>query len=186
MSSRAGTTGGTGGAPTGGTGVSDDIKNYRNFRSNPLERLGIENEDFKETLNQIAFTSPASYFKIRSAFSTYLLKNVVKLLHNTVYFALTSGIKVNQATAEPVEESFIATDVQDPSNPGFIGSFSVSQIQPHIPSETADKIAMDIVLTLKDSIQEDIIDRIFSTQQIDRAFATQARRAELEINTSDR
>lgn len=166
-----------------GTSTDSNIDNYRTFRSNPLERLGIQNEDFKETLNQIAFTSPANYFKIRSVYSNYLLKNVVKLLHSTVYFALTSGITVNEK-AEPNRNILIVQAAAEATTPEAIGGIPISKIRPSIPSETADKIAMDIVLTLKDSIQEDIIDRIFSTEQIDRAFATQARRAELEINTT--
>lgn len=142
---------------------------FRNYRSDALERLYVKNDNFKENLNIIAFTKPSVYFNIKKRYMEYILQDIIKKLHDTVYFALTTGKKED------------GTYIIDIGSFGGIDGVAGSQFEPNIPAERADQIAMNICLTLKDAIQDDVIDAVFTSPQIERAFNTVARRAENEI-----
>lgn len=139
----------------------------RKFKSNPLQRLGIENDKFRNSLNELAFKEPSLYFKIKKTYFKSLVEKMVEDLHGTIFNGLTTGKDKG------------GTDIitlADPYREDFGGSFA-----PQISEEYADKLALDLCLTLKNQIESKIIDAIFTTPQIENALQKASRSAELNL-----
>lgn len=142
----------------------------RVFRSNALQRLGIENDKFKNTLNEMAFSFPSLYFSTKKTYFKSLVEDLVSDLHKTIFDGLTTGKDKDGNDIVDVAE------LDNAGFQGFRGGFS-----PQISEEYADKLALDLCLTLKNQIESKIIDAIFTTPQIQSALEKASRSAELQM-----
>lgn len=144
------------------------MSDTRVFRSDPTNRLGYENEQFKLRIDEIAFTSPTSYFRMKKEFLRALVEQTIVAVHTTIFNALTRGTDYQ---GRPIfDESNLPTELQ-------LGG----AIQPRVPDETADEIAMNVAQTLKNIYQTEVVDRIFKTDNISMALERASRNAELKV-----
>lgn len=163
---------------------------YRNNRSDPTERLGIENSGFNDSLKQIAFSKPSAYYKMKKLYFQYLIKDLVKELHGKIYNALTVGAKTDPKTGFPLNErqdkygNYFGDYIIDLSkdwDPKIAEAFDGGKFNPQIPGDLADKWALDACLTLKQGVQTHVIDKIFAESQHLTALKQSAKKAELEL-----
>lgn len=140
----------------------------RTFKSNPRNRLAYDNEQFKLRLDQIAFTSPSTYFKIKKDFLKSLVEDTIVDIHTTVYNALTDGKKKDNSQIVILGQ--LPNELQEDG-----------EIEPKIPEEEADQIAMNVAKTLKSIFEKEVVDRIFHTDNIKMALERASRNAELKM-----
>lgn len=140
----------------------------RIFKSNPINRLNYENDQFKLRIDEIAFTSPTSYFRMKKEFLKALVEQTIVSVHSSIYNALTTG---TDGRGLPIfDESNLPTELQ-----------GGGAIEPKVPDETADEIAMNVANTLKNIYQNEVVDRIFKTDNISMALERASRNAELKV-----
>lgn len=138
----------------------------RRFKSDPMDRLGINNSEFKEQLNELSFSKPSEYFKMKREYQAYIMKNVIKMMYSTIFHSLTDGRKVD--LNGNVQSDFII-----PQN-----NQSTFQFKPNYSQEKADELSMNICATLKKVIEEQIVNEVFHTAQLEKALDRGAKRAE--------
>lgn len=146
----------------------------RIFKSNPTDRLAYDNEQFKLRIDEIAFSSPTTYFRIKKEFLKALVHDTITNVHNTVYNALTTGTTAAGGNNYIFPEANLPADLRRPAPD--------ENLSPKIPEEEADQIAMNVAKTLKDIYSKEVVDRIFKTENISMALERASRKAEIQMN----
>lgn len=128
----------------------------RIFRSNPTNRLNYDNEQFKLRIEEIAFSAPSSYFRMKKEFLRALVEQTIVDVHSTIFNALTTGTDIR---GRPIfDEANLPAELQ-----------AGGPIEPRVADEYADEIAMNVSKTLKEIYQAKRSGRIFKTDNISMA-----------------
>ena len=62
-----------------------------NFRINPENYLGLEHDQFKSDMMQIALTNPTHYYALRNAVMQNTVRTIVSEMYDKIYLLLTKG-----------------------------------------------------------------------------------------------
>ena len=61
-----------------------------NFRINPDNYLGLEHDQFKNDMMQIALTNPTHYYALRNAVMQNTVRTIVSEMYEKIYLLLTT------------------------------------------------------------------------------------------------
>jgi hypothetical protein len=140
----------------------------REFKSDPINRLGIENAEFQSNLMQVSFASPAQYFAIRKECMKKLLTDGIKDMHATIYNFLTEG--TDKANVQVVTLKDDAEDVFGGAN----------NFKPKLNKQKADEVAMSIVSGYQKLIMDEVLDLVLPASIFSEALQRSAKKATVD------
>lgn len=115
------------------------MTDFFNFKINPTDYLGIEHEEFKTNLLQLALTQPTDYFELRKKVLANVKKLAVKKQYEVYYCLLTNG-----STPDIADDGAIVDD---------------KNFKPSIPKQKVNEFALKAAKTI-DHIAEEAIEMI--------------------------
>jgi hypothetical protein len=127
----------------------------RIYKSDPLDRLNINFQDFQDKLVQLAYQAPGEYNQIRRVIRKSIMNDIVIYIHSLVTNTLTSGRKTRADGSAGVA----IVDTADGSTPN-VGSIFGVDFKPQYSNEMVDKVAMNLSATVQSAIEKHILDVI--------------------------
>ena len=125
-----------------------------NFKLNPADYLGIDNESFKTNMLQLALTKPTQYFELRKAVLENVKRAAVKQQYAIYYWLLTEG------TAAEVDGSDSGYSVIDrPQQHRSVERATSDLFEPNLPKQKVNEFALKAAKTI-DAIAEEAIEMI--------------------------
>jgi len=121
-----------------------------NFRLNASDYLAHENEQFKQTLMELALSEPKKYFELRKDVLRCVKTQAVNDIYDTYYYMLTEGLAKN-GTDRLLRNAggvALASDAYIPGN-----------FKPFIPKQKVNEFALKAAKTL-DAISEEAVEMI--------------------------
>ena len=115
------------------------MTDFFNFKINPTDYLGIEHEEFKTNLLQLALTQPTEYFELRKKVLANVKKLAVQKQYEVYYCLLTNG-----STPDIADDGAV------------VGQ---KQFKPSIPKQKVNEFALKAAKTI-DHIAEEAIEMI--------------------------
>ena len=116
-----------------------DSSNFFNFKIDPSDYLGIQHEEFKTNMLQLALTKPTEYFELRKRVLANVKKAAVQGQYVIYYNLLTTGSKPTDAN---------------------VGSIvGMDEFCPSIPKQKVNEFALKAAKTI-DAIAEEAIEMI--------------------------
>jgi hypothetical protein len=122
------------------------------FRINPAEYLGIENEKFKSDMLQLALSNPTQYFNLRKSVLQAVKRNAVNDIYGVYYWLLTEG---NQsANGQNNNQKIIAA-----GNANGLDAATVRLFTPKIPPQVVNEFSLKASKMI-DALAEEAIEMI--------------------------
>jgi hypothetical protein len=125
-----------------------------NFKLNPSDYLGIDNESFKTNMLQLALTKPTQYFELRKAVLENVKRAAVKQQYAIYYWLLTAG---TFAMPDGTDSEQSIVDV--PEEHGNVLDTTTALFVPNIPKQKVNEFALKAAKTI-DAIAEEAIEMI--------------------------
>lgn len=145
----------------------------RKFRSQPLNRLNLEFEDFQNRMMQVAFSSPSDYYAIRRTVMNKVLNDTIVDLHTKVYNVLYYGVDGDN---QPLLAGLTLNGDQTQEVLGSSGQ----NFQPRLSEQVADEIAMDFCAGVQDLLREKVVEKILPTNVFNEAMNRSAKKVAVE------
>ena len=114
---------------------------YFDFKIDPSDYMGIQHEEYKTTMLELALTKPSDYFALRKTVLANVKRAAVQGQYEVYYRLLTNGSTI--------------TD----ENNGAIAGKSSAFFQPCIPKQIVNEFALKAAKTI-DKIAEEAIELI--------------------------
>lgn len=119
----------------------------RTFRTDPINALGLQAKEAESVALQISLQQPATYFRMRSQLLQQLVNQQAQDLYTMVYNVLNDGTDRNGNHLLTIPQAF--------RRQGAPADF-----EPRIPEQEINKIALSITKAFKDTIEDQLVDRI--------------------------
>jgi hypothetical protein len=129
----------------------------RIYKSDPLDRLNINFQDFQDKLVQLAYQAPGEYNQIRRVVRNSVLKDIIKYVHALVTHTLTKGKKTN-ADGSASATAIVDLTPAELANANKI--FGAEGFAPEYSKEDVDEVAMNLSKTIQVAIEKHIINVI--------------------------
>ena len=121
-----------------------------NFKINPNDYLGTDNEQFKTRLLQVALAEPTRYFALRRAVLENVKNAAVQAQYDIYYYLLTNGSRQGyHGFPGSITRGY------NPAAPAEI----VDNFTPNIPKQKVNEFALKAAKTI-DAIAEEAIEMI--------------------------
>lgn len=159
--------------------LTDRLK-YSQHRDDPADFHGFNNDQFNAYMEQIAYTSPADYLKIKHKLYRLLIKGLMTDLNDLIYNALTEGT-VNGETM--FDAKFMASLSQG-------GKAIVSDMRetlggdgfkPSYPRKKTNDITLSIVESMKENIKIHVVDNIMKVDRNNDILGHARRQADINL-----
>lgn len=159
-----------------------DKEDLRQFRSQPLNRLSIENRAFQDAMLQLSYTSPEAFFAMRRTALRSLLDTEVTRIHALIFNFLTegrgtngdgtsSGRIIDNDNQDHMGQSEKARDIL-----GSIGGFI-----PRVSDEEADKLSMDVCAGFASLLEDKVLNRVLPKDIFSSTLNRAAKKATVNV-----
>jgi len=138
---------------------------YKNPKTDILNTLGIDFENYRSKMLEVAFRSSSEYFKLRSACRKKMLESIMLMIYELVFNSLTKG-KINGQAGNANTWIFHLTG----DTPTALGIFGEDHIVPNFSAEEANKLAVSVAQGFKSILEKDIIDVLMPQNVFDNAL----------------
>jgi hypothetical protein len=125
-----------------------------NFKLNPSDYLGIDNESFKTNMLQLALTKPTQYFELRKAVLENVKRAAVQKQYAIYYWLLTTG---NAARNNGTDSG--RSVIESPAAHDFVDDATKDLFVPNLPKQKVNEFALKAAKTI-DAIAEEAIEMI--------------------------
>jgi hypothetical protein len=141
---------------------------YKNPRTDILNTLGIDFENYRSKMLEVAFRSSSEYFKLRSACRKKMLESIMLMIYELVFNSLTRGIINGGVANNEATQIFHLTAQDTPTARGIFGGGD--HINPQFSAEEANKLAVSVAQGFKSILEKDIIDVLMPQNVFDNAL----------------
>jgi len=153
--------------------MADDFSKHRD---DPMDALGVDNEEFNSYIEQLAYTSPGDYIKIRHKIFATLIKEVVKDINKLVFEAMTEGTVKGTSIISGLTLSAGGEAITNEMRKNLGNPF-----KPSIPKREANNIAMSIVDNMRQTLGTLVVDRIMNKNQLYSVLGNAQRQADMKL-----
>lgn len=154
---------------------------YSKHRDDPMDALGVDNDEFNSYIEQIAYTSPGDYIKIRHKIFAMLIRKVVKDMNKLIYDVMTKGTIDDESIIGDMKFSSQATkDIIKEMRATFNGD----GFKPSVPRKETNNIAMSIVDNIRQNLATLVVDRIMNKNNLSQALGSAQRQADMNLGVN--